>query len=123
MSSLIRHIAVLLFFWALGSHGSAIPNRAPTVTVLNGTYVGVNNPKYGTDQFLGIPYAQPPLGSLRFQLAASLNSTFSAQREATSYGPQCIGYGVRLPFCYICVELLLTEPRLTSSGMSSQRIA
>lgn len=66
---------------------------APTVKVLNGTYSGVHNPKYNQDYFLGIPFAQPPVGDLRYSQAQPLNATFSETRNATEYGPQCIGYG------------------------------
>lgn len=37
-------------------------SEAPTVTVKNGTYEGRYEPTYGTDYFLGMSYAQPPVG-------------------------------------------------------------
>ncbi|KAK4626929.1 Lipase 4 [Fulvia fulva] len=65
----------------------------PTATVRNGTYYGYHAPAYGTDNFLGIPYAQPPVGDLRFRVPQPLNSSWSDLRNATEYGYQCIGYG------------------------------
>ena len=59
---------------------------SPTVNVLNGSYVGVHNDYYNQDFFLGIPYAQPPVGDLRFRAPASLNSTWKDTREAVKYG-------------------------------------
>lgn len=37
-------------------------SEAPIVTIKNGTYEGRYEPTYGTDYFLGMPYAQPPVG-------------------------------------------------------------
>lgn len=37
---------------------------APVVTVKNGTYEGLYEPAYGTDYFLGMPFALPPVGTL-----------------------------------------------------------
>ncbi|EFX01808.1 carboxylesterase family protein [Grosmannia clavigera kw1407] len=67
--------------------------QAPTVTVKNGSYYGVNLPHYSQDLFLGLPYAQPPVGELRFRVPQSLNSSWTGSKNATEYGPQCIGYG------------------------------
>lgn len=71
------------------NHSSA----APTVQVQNGSYYGRHNPTYGQDEFLGIPYAQPPVDTLRFRVPQPLNSSWSNQRNATEYSPQCFGYG------------------------------
>jgi len=61
--------------------------NAPTVTVGNGTYAGLYQPSYGQDYFLGIPFAQPPLGDLRFANPQPLNTTWQGSRNATSYYP------------------------------------
>ncbi|KAF2169199.1 hypothetical protein M409DRAFT_64945 [Zasmidium cellare ATCC 36951] len=68
-------------------------SAAPVVTIKNGTYEGRYEPAYGTDYFLGIPYAQPPVGNLRFRTPQSLNTSWSGSRNATEYGYECIGYG------------------------------
>ncbi|KAG9856319.1 carboxylesterase family protein, partial [Aureobasidium melanogenum] len=65
----------------------------PTVHVKNGTYTGYYASAYGTDNFLGMPYSQPPVGDLRFRIPQSLNTTWSGTRNATQYSPECIGYG------------------------------
>jgi hypothetical protein len=66
----------------------------PSVTTLNGTYGGLHSSNYGVESFLGIPYAQPPVGPLRYRLPQPVNSTWSGTRNATEYGNQCVGYGV-----------------------------
>lgn len=78
-----------------GSLPTVLSQDAPTVTVLNGTYAGVHNPSYNQDYFLGIPYALPPTqGPLRFSPPASLNTSWTGQRNATAFGDICYGYGV-----------------------------
>ncbi|KAH0040810.1 carboxylesterase family protein, partial [Aureobasidium melanogenum] len=68
-------------------------SSVPTVHVKNGTYTGYYASAYGTDNFLGMPYSQPPVGDLRFRVPQSLNTTWSGTRNATQYSPECIGYG------------------------------
>jgi carboxylesterase type B len=71
------------------------PNdTAPSAVTRNGTLVGRYEPAYDTDYFLGIPYAQPPVGDLRFRTPRSLNESWIGTRNATEYSPQCIGYGM-----------------------------
>ncbi|KAH7030570.1 uncharacterized protein B0I36DRAFT_362408 [Microdochium trichocladiopsis] len=54
-------------------------------STLNGTYVGRRNAYYSQDEFLGIPYAVPPVGDLRFRSPISLNITWCGAREAREY--------------------------------------
>ncbi|RMD43106.1 hypothetical protein DV735_g1994, partial [Chaetothyriales sp. CBS 134920] len=63
------------------------------LSVINGTYAGLRNEEYQTDYFLGIPYALPPVGDLRFQVPQPLNTTWTERKEATEYGSACVGYG------------------------------
>lgn len=72
----------------------AVGQSAPTATTLNGTYLGRYNPEYDQDFFLGMPYAQPPIGDLRFANPQSITTSFNDTRDATEYSAQCLGYGV-----------------------------
>ncbi|KAH7151766.1 Alpha/Beta hydrolase protein [Dactylonectria estremocensis] len=65
---------------------------SPAIKVKNGTYEGKHVASYDQDLFLGIPYAQPPVGDLRLQNPQSLNTTFK-KRKATEYADSCVGYG------------------------------
>src|SRR5450432_1208329 len=76
-------------------HGQELNQQRdePTVTIRNGSYYGIHSSQYKQDFFLGIPFAQPPVGDLRLQLPASLNTSWAGLRNATEYGPACFGYG------------------------------
>lgn len=81
---------------ALASAARALPaqqSSSPVVTVQGGSYSGTYNAAYDQDLFLGIPYAQPPTGDLRFRPPQALNTTWTGTRNATEYSPQCFGYG------------------------------
>jgi carboxylesterase type B len=66
--------------------------QAPTVKVTNGTYSGRHDGTFNQDIFLGMPFAQPPIGSQRFKLPLSLNSTWTGTRPATTFGFDCPSY-------------------------------
>jgi hypothetical protein len=78
----------------LGSvvHGAATTPSAPTVNTVNGTYYGVNIPSFKQDAFLGIPYAQPPVGDLRFRRPQTYTQSWHGQRNATVRSDSCPGY-------------------------------
>lgn len=63
----------------------------PSVAVRNGTYYGLHSEHFDQDFFLGIPYAQQPVGDLRLQTPRSMNTTWTVARNATEYSPVCIG--------------------------------
>lgn len=71
-------------------------HKAPTATVRNGTLRGLYNAQYKQDFFLGVPYAQPPLDNLRFNVPHSLNSSWHGIKETSLYSPECVGYGVSI---------------------------
>ncbi|KAJ7204172.1 alpha/beta-hydrolase [Mycena pura] len=60
----------------------------PSVTIKNGTVRGVDVPQFNQTLFLGIPYAQPPVGNLRLRPPRSINKSFGTL-DATAYGPHC----------------------------------
>lgn len=99
---------------ALSVGVSASPSKRsdsqPQAQVKNGTYQGVYSPEYDQDFFLGVPFAQPPVEDLRFQVPQPLNSTWEDTREVEGYSPLCVGYGVGLRKCRT-MSLLIPSAR------------
>lgn len=58
----------------------------PTVRVGNGELMGIT--QGGVHQYRGIPYAQPPVGALRW-VAPQPIAGWSGQRDATTFGAAC----------------------------------
>ena len=73
-----------------------VPAPDPTANTLNGTFIGGHNETWNQDYFLGLPYAQPPVGNLRFRPALSLNESFET-RDAKEYGASCMQGKVSCP--------------------------
>lgn len=67
---------------------SALPaaRGPPSVTLDQGTFVGV--PAGVANKFLGIPFAKPPTGDLRFRLPVP-NDPYSGTHDAISFGLAC----------------------------------
>lgn len=89
--------SVLTLWWAAaGVRAAAASNSTsdPRVQIRNGTYIGARNTVYNQDYFLGMPYAQPPVGDLRFTVPQSLNQSWKEDRNAKEYSNICVGYGV-----------------------------
>ncbi|OJA17565.1 hypothetical protein AZE42_12793 [Rhizopogon vesiculosus] len=59
---------------------------APTVTLDTATVTGVASDS--VNEWLGIPFALPPTGNLRFQLPQPIPS-YNTSFSATAYGPPC----------------------------------
>ncbi|WVW78240.1 hypothetical protein I302_100193 [Kwoniella bestiolae CBS 10118] len=78
-----------------GSSPSNTTSNNPSVTIYpdtsNGTPIkitGVNVAEYGQDLYLGVPYAQPPVGDLRFSPPQSYIYNFSV--TAQKQPPACL---------------------------------
>lgn len=59
------------------------------VDVTSGSFIGVSSIANGTDRWLGIPYALPPTGPLRFKAPVSITRPSSTIRQATTFGNAC----------------------------------
>ncbi|HKU94249.1 MAG TPA: carboxylesterase family protein, partial [Vineibacter sp.] len=76
---------------ALASPASwaAAADAAPVAHVDTGSLSGIHDASSGLDEFKGIPYAAPPVGTLRWkppQPAAAWNGV----RAADHFGPRCM---------------------------------
>ena len=81
------HSSYLVPFMAIlaGVSASVRTVAEPVIKVKNGSYVGVHSSIYNQDFFLGIPYARPPVGDLRFRIPQSLNTSWTGIRSAKEY--------------------------------------
>lgn len=81
-------ILVSLAAFTAGGH----PSSPPVVDTLQGKVLGKYVSLEGVTQpvavFLGVPFAKPPLGSLRFSPPQPADS-WSFVKNATSYPPMC----------------------------------
>ncbi|KIJ65542.1 hypothetical protein HYDPIDRAFT_110642 [Hydnomerulius pinastri MD-312] len=91
-------IQTSLLLSSLLAGASAIPTisrtTSPVVTLDDGTFTGVASG--AVNKFLGIPYAQPPVGSLRFQVTQPIPS-YSGDYSASEFGAACIQQKVDIP--------------------------
>lgn len=99
---------------SLIARATSLDTLPPQAKTLNGTYQGTYLPTYNQDVFLGIPYAQPPLGPLRYRWPQSLNTSFQETRNATSYGYSCMQYGSTFSLSEDCLTLNIIRPSLPS---------
>ncbi|KIJ12829.1 hypothetical protein PAXINDRAFT_117796 [Paxillus involutus ATCC 200175] len=81
------NLLLLLAASLAGASASPLGERSsPTVTLDSATVTGLSSGS--VNEFLGIPFAQPPTGSLRLQLPQVL-PPYNASFSATAYGPAC----------------------------------
>ncbi|KAK0671394.1 putative esterase lipase [Cercophora samala] len=88
---------VLIFYLSLSQPVSA--TTSPLATLSYATYSGLTLPN-NVNQFLGLPYAQPPLGPLRWRSPSPplpSPSPSSQPIPATEFKPICLGAGVSYP--------------------------
>lgn len=115
---------------ALSSLASAAPIQsksdnetsiAPRVQLSNGTLQGSHLSNFKQDAFLGIPFAEPPLDSLRFQPPQPLSQGWSGLKDATKYGHACISTLIppdEITQAEDCLTLNVVRP----SGYSNQSL-
>jgi para-nitrobenzyl esterase len=82
---------------------------APTVAIDSGKLAG--NERDGMMSFLGIPYASPPTGDLRWQAPQPVK-TWQGTRQATEFGPVCrqTADWVKAPQSEDCLTLNVWAP-------------
>ncbi len=87
-----RTLGAIALATALGCAGTDRPgprgaDYSTLRTTVSGSYVGFTN-EYGSDSYLGIPFAQPPVGALRWRAPRALPPA-SKPFEALAFGASC----------------------------------
>ena len=85
---------------------------SPLVTLSSGTFRGlaVN----GTDRWLGIPYAQPPLGPLRFEAPVPISRPAEGVQDALNFSYACPQPPTTAPISEDCLYLNVCRRSLTA---------
>ncbi|KAI0971213.1 alpha/beta-hydrolase [Xylaria arbuscula] len=110
LSLLLAGAAILLPTLPLVSSLGLNNTQAPTAKTINGTYEGLYLPDWDQDAFLGIPYAQPPVGQLRYRWPLSINESFDGVRKAIQYGYSCMQYGTSFNLSEDCLTINVIRP-------------
>ncbi|KAM5345810.1 hypothetical protein ACJ41O_011671 [Fusarium nematophilum] len=99
-------------FLQLGAALSWTQKDRLRVQVRNGTYQGRFLKEYQQDVFLGVAFAQPPVGDLRFRNPEPLNSTWTGVRSAAEYAGDCPAYpqDFKTNYSEDCLYLNLWRP-------------
>src|ERR1700722_7722748 len=86
MSHRALAVDALIAVFSVAAEAQPAAPIAPTVTIDRGKLAG--NEKDGMISFLGIPYAAPPTGDLRWRAPQPVK-TWQGTRQATEFGPVC----------------------------------
>lgn len=91
------------------------PDDAPFARTSNGTVCGIELPTFNQKAFLGVPYAQPPVGDLRLRHPVAYNHTYD-RYPAIAQPASCPGYagfdvGIG-PLSEDCLYLNIVGPSL-----------
>jgi para-nitrobenzyl esterase len=82
---------------------TTVPTAAPHVQLAQGALVGTL--QHGARAFLGIPYAEPPVGQLRWRAPVAAKGWRGA-RDASRFGANCV-QGAPVPFGPWTAEFLI----------------
>jgi carboxylesterase type B len=91
---------------------------APTVQLRNGTVIGVHDATYAVEKFLGIPFAEPPLGDLRLRQSTPLKTHFGTL-YADAFGPACYNAGNLPGASEDCLTLNIWRPSRAGAANAS----
>ena len=84
--------SILAFSYIVHGSPLACENEDPIVHTKNGTLRGLYLPAFDEELFLGVPFAEPPIGNLRLRHPVPYRSAWDGTRDATARSVSCAGY-------------------------------
>jgi carboxylesterase type B len=111
LAAMIQHFLPMLA--ALLLHIASC-SAAPTVTITSGTIIGVEDAASATQQFLGIPFAEPPINDYRLRQAIPPTKPFGTL-QANAFGASCYQKG-RDDVSEDCLTLNIWRPSTASTS-------
>ncbi|KAI0710298.1 extracellular triacylglycerol lipase precursor [Cerioporus squamosus] len=109
-------VAAILFAyapWSVLAQSPQVNVGGTTITGASQTFLGA----LGIDFFGGIPFAQPPVGSLRFAPPVFLDTPATDTLDATQFGAPCVQFNVS-GVSEDCLTLNVFRPSGVSSNAS-----
>ncbi|OAL52234.1 cholinesterase [Pyrenochaeta sp. DS3sAY3a] len=117
------YILLSLLVSTLG-HALLLSQDRPLAETTNGTYEGTFLSALHQDQYMGIPYAQPPTGARRYSLPQSLQATWSDHRDAKLLPNACPQFSNTDDFASLgvkvdedCLALNIVKPEGPVEGL------
>ncbi|KAF8123482.1 alpha beta-hydrolase [Boletus edulis] len=84
----VRLLSLAACLFGAASHRTVLADPSLDVTLTSGTFRGVTNSN-GTDAWLGIPFAQPPIGPFRFKAPVPISRPCQGIQDASQFGDAC----------------------------------
>lgn len=112
------HSIFLIFASSILPFAGRVSSESPSVIIRNGTLIGLADAQNGVQKFLGIPFAEPPIGDLRLRQAIPLSKNFGT-RQADAFGPACINAGNQGNASEDCLTLNIWRPTRSAAANES----
>lgn len=85
------HVPLLILLGTVFTLDALASNDAASLNVKTsiGTFKGVKNSTTGLEIWRGVPFALPPVGSLRFKAPQPITQPFTGVVDASKFGAAC----------------------------------